>query len=238
VTFVMPKKTVASASPDSPPQYSKVMKRDPLSKVTQVIDDLGDEADALGCFRNLQNKQVLNYVAQGGVLLRMKKEKWLAGYASFDELCQREFGCKKSHAYDLMRVYKALRDHDVSWDEVKSLDWQRLKLVCGAEAKDLDVDAFSTRVEKAKRMTPLQLRLEIKGAPRAETSNRNKLILMLDDEQLATVKAAIAQGGKDARTSDDAVALDTVCLAYLRKSNKAVLPPMDDQKFMLVPLRR
>jgi hypothetical protein len=147
----------------------------PATQGDEVIEELRDEAAALGHLRDLLNDQVLNYFAQGGVLLRMKEQQWLADYDSFEELCLREFGFKKSKAYYLMSVYKVLRDHDVSWDEAKSLGWSKLRLICAAAAReDFEVNGFSTRVERAKSTTVAQLALEIKGRSGAKGPGRNK----------------------------------------------------------------
>ena len=231
MTYMNPRKTATNAMPVPTAQYSTVMKPDRLSKAAKVIDDLGGEATALRHLRKLLEEQAANDFVQGGVLLRIKEMKWFAGYGSFAALCLQEFGFKKSTAYELIRIHKALRDHNVSWDEVKMLGRQKLKLLCGAAAKDLEPNDFSARVEKAKLMTPRQLASEIKGAARAKISKQNKLIIFMhSDDQRAIVEAAFEKEKATIGTSSNGAALLSIFRKYLgysqpREPDRRIPPP-------------
>ncbi|MDB5408567.1 MAG: hypothetical protein JWL84_3479 [Rhodospirillales bacterium] len=220
--------TPANAAHDLTPQGPQVMMPDPLSRATQVIEDLGDEAAAFDQLDNLLIEQALNRFALGGVLLRIKEKHWFASYSSFAELCLQKFGFKKSKAYYLINIYNVLREFNVPWDDVKMLGGSKLRLICAAAAaKNYDANKFSTCVEKADLLTVAQLKSELEGKPRTEISNQEKpLTLKPDPDQVEIFEAAVAKAKATSGRSHDAVALENICHEFLANSSLpgAVMP--------------
>jgi hypothetical protein len=218
-SFLITKKTAPNTAQQPTPQASEVPLPDPLSKATQVIENLGDEAAALGHLHNLLNEQVRNDFELGGVLLRMKEKEWFSGYNSFEEMWEQKFGFKKSKAYYLISIYKVLRDLGVPWNDVKTLGGSKLRLVCAAAvAKNFDANAFSTCVEKAKLLTVVQLETELKGMPGTQSSKPMHLTLKPDADQRETIEAAIAKAKAMSGTSSTTVAIENICIEYLGHS--------------------
>jgi hypothetical protein len=175
----------------------------------QVIKDLDDEAAAVSHVRELQSEQVQNDFALGGVLLRLKKERWYLGYDSFQELCLHEFGFGKSKAYQLISFHKVLRDLHVRSEMVKTLSPSILALLCAtATANDFDLNEFSTWVETAKDLTVKELKSKLKerfGAKVAEPKNLMPEPLADRRDAIATAKAIPARSHDDEALANPAV---------------------------------
>jgi hypothetical protein len=222
MSITIDKMSAADAAHDRSPQASTVRLLDPLSEATQAIEDLADEAAALGQLRKLLNEQVRNDFALGGVLLRMKEMKWFGGHSSFEELCLQEFGCKSSKAYYLANIHKALRDYGVSWDQAETVGGLKLRLICAAAvAYNFDASDFSTCVENARNWTVPQLKSKLEEMSGAKISLRGRRTPKARAAELEISEAALPKAKASAGTSLDVVPIEDICRKFI---TEAALP--------------
>ena len=199
----------------------EVLDPDKLQGSANVIENLPSEESALTMMKKLTLDQAINWFELGGVLNKINKEQWLGPYGSFDELCEQEFGFKKSKAHYLMAIYKKLLVVGLSWKDVEEIGWSKLRLLCSK----LSPDQLSTWVEsgKAKELTRLEIEADLKGDTSIDTESQvSTLTFKPHDDQLDTIMTALAKAKKMAPTPFDTVALEAICTEFIATGPKVV----------------
>jgi len=211
---------------------------DELEVLAHSVEGLDKEA-AFAAIHPLLESVDATYIRLGGILTVIRDHAWWheEGYPTFKELLEGKIGLKYRKAMYLVQIYEDLINSGVTWGEVKSLGWCKLKEISPVITKD-NVEEW---VAKAQNLTVLQLREVVSKfkaqvlestpvSPDTLSTTTTTLSIKCHEDQKSTIKQAIDKAKGEAHTEYDAVALEAVCINYLTggkvtkpKSLKAVL---------------
>lgn len=199
-----------------------------LLDAAQIIEDLHDVGAALDLAHKHICLEAANWYALGGILQKIKQEGWLSGHANFEQLCEQEFGFKKSKAYHLIAVHELLRGLKISWAEVQSVGWSKVRLLCAAAVrKKFDAAELSTRMEGAKAMTVAELAVSLSPAVNENAGSVSQLTFKPHTDQLEIIGAALDKSKAISGTKHDTVALEHICLDFLGGAAQASTLPSE-----------
>lgn len=183
---------------------------------------------ALDLAKTLSNGIETDYLLLGGVLKVIKENAWFDGFSDFETFVLENYGFKNRKAMYLIEIYDNLVTKQIPWEKVAPLGWTKLKDL----ARHLTVDNVDEWVEKALNLSVSELQQMLK-APAASgdstktTSTTQVLKFNLVNDQIETVKAAIAKAKAEMGTEYDNVALEALCSGYLSGS-VGVAPSLED----------
>lgn len=164
-----------------------------------------------------------NHFKLGGVLSVIKDNSWHDGYESFDSFVLEKYGFAARKAAYLIQIYKDLVSKQIPWAKVSGLGWTKLKDL----SPILTLENVDEWVEKASKLTVLELQNVLKAAPESTSSTKAtdefvRFALKLKPDQKAMVDTAIAKAKGELGTEFDSVALENICAAYCSGASGAV----------------
>lgn len=196
---------------------SKTKQVDVITATAMEVGKLTKDK-ALGLAATLANSIETDYLRLGGVLKVIKDNAWFDGYADFETFVLENYGFQQRKAFYLIEIYDALVDKQIPWEKVAGLGWTKLKDL----AKHLTPENVDEWVEKASKLTVSELQQLLKGTGDAEkggtvstTSTMQTMKFVLVNDQIETVKAALAKVKAEVNTEHDNAALETLCSGYL-----------------------
>lgn len=128
--------------------------QDQLVEAYHGIENL-DAVHALKLAEHCADARGFNAFVLGGALLRINESEWYSeyGYASFKDFVTNGLGMSKSAAYDYMKIYDSLVNAEVSWNQVESVGWTKLRWI----ARYLEEGNIDTWVKAAESMNTHEL---------------------------------------------------------------------------------
>lgn len=160
----------------------------------------------------------VNYFRLGGVLNVINENSWYEGSETFDAFVHEKYGFQARKARYLISIYKNLVTKQIPWEKVAPLGWTKLTKLADIITLE-NVDAW---VEKALKMTVLELEAVLKAKPEGEgetsvktTDEVVKISFKLKPDQAEIVNQALAKGKGELHTEFDTVALENICAGYL-----------------------
>ena len=188
-----------------------------IEEMTKEIDSLKSGDQAVSMMGGLVRGQVQTWIQMGGVLQRMRDEGWLAGCGFFEEMAEVRFGIRKSTAYDLMAIYRTLRQVNLTRKDMQELGLTKLRMLCRhAPSEKFSTEEFSKRLENAKGMTTRKLADQLKKESPPNPANETKtLVFKPHPDQYENIRNALDKIKDQGDTDHDTVALDYICMEYL-----------------------
>lgn len=204
-----------------------------VAKSKDVFIQIGNEIENLTKTKALNEATRLsedidrNAFRLGGVLNAIYKNTWFDGYETFGEFVSSRFGFQERKAKYLIEIYTNLVDKQIPWELVGCLGWTKLKTL----ARHLTAENAEEWVEKAKKLTVLEIEALLKGATGSESDGKVvsdivKLSFKIKNDQAEVINAALAKARADLGTEFDTVALEGMATAYLAGG---AIPPLEDQ---------
>jgi hypothetical protein len=193
--------------------------------------------DALADFaheiQNMSKVKVLNFASKlvddgdlndfrlGLALGVIGREKWYEGHDSLGAFTQTLYGFGERKAYYLIETSEALVKSGIPWEKVKHLGWTKLKEL----AKILTQENVDEWAAKAAGVTVLELQALVKaslggaeaanGAGITGTDETQTFKVKLKNDQIETVRSALAKAKAELNTEYDSVALEAISAGFL-----------------------
>lgn len=217
----------AKSTPTLAEKCDAVIQQDPQDIVKEITGLSKEEAGK--AVVELYERGQSSLFALGGVLSRIRLEKWFDNHKNFAELVEKKYGIHRRKADYLATIYDTLVDVDVPKETFTSLPWSKLREI----ARVLTKENAEYWVDRASEVTHAQLVKEVKAA----FKNKDKADLTLMKfaphvEQKEVIDEALSKAKIDAKVLDDADALEHICNEYLwieAPSLEMKLKQLDDQ---------
>lgn len=206
---------------------------DPIVEVTNSVAAMTEGQLIPYIEQSLSNKdqQIFNIGAALSAL--QASNSWSDQYKTFPEFVLDKFGLQKRSAYYHLNIYDGIVESGLTWDQVSSLGWTKLKILSAVFMKSIGKP--STWVSKAKKMTCSELIeavriavLKAQGGDVAEgedvAQTVSTLSFKLHPDQKQTIENALTLAKDMTGTEFDSVALDGVCQAFLAGDAQKVAP--------------
>jgi hypothetical protein len=228
------KKTGTALSEAAKVVVGEIVPPNLISDIVHKIENLS-AADTLKLFADLRDQTECNAFKLGGLLARIQENQWYRPkYETLRDYVEQEHGIKNRTAQYWVRIYHALVDNNINWDQVKHLGWTKLAVL----ASVLTEDNVKSWVETAEKQTVLQLMktvADFEGGDQKAISDQASAVITkafrLHADQRGTVEAALAKAKQAAETKVDTVALEFICLEFLgskTKSSKSLAETIED----------
>jgi hypothetical protein len=223
ITKSTAKKVVTKkAAPKAATKKPAVKSTDLISASSHEVENL-TKAKALKLAPELIDAEGMNDFKLGGVLQRIQEEKWWEGddHESFKDYIEKGLGLPYRKCMYLVNIYDKLVAAGISWDQVKSIGWSKLRFIVDY----LDESNVAEWVKRAKSMNSLEIQEYIKSLKAGdseknaketgETTKISSMVFKLHADQKETVRTGLDKNKADTGTEHDAVALENIVLAYL-----------------------
>ena len=221
---------------------SQTTESDVISAVRQRVAEYDDAEKAREDLRQIEDARGKYAFAHGGILKRIRDEGWCkaCGYPSFSQFLDKQ-GIAKSTAYAHIELYERITDSGVSWADVKSVGWTKVRYL----ARHLTEDNIAVWIKLASELTVVELRqllekqdqdaiyaLGAKASTQVDTSGvdlfpvpkeskqKHRFSVPLHEDQWETVETALKIAKTQTESPYDNVALEMICLNFLAEVHK------------------
>lgn len=177
--LVLPENSDAITAVAIPPEY--------LADLTKKIESISSEDQALCRADQLRATGAMTHFELGGILGRIKAEKWLGEYETFSDLCEVRFGMSERKARYLINIYNWVTEAHLTGAQIATIDWTKMRLLPG-EIDPSDAEAW---IDKARGLTVLELKKEIALQKHAASP--------MDKKNLVSDSSEIPQQGRSER---------------------------------------
>ena len=191
---------------------------DRLAQLDNEIMALSDDG-VFGRLEHLVREVNFTYLDCGGLLNRIKEQKLLGGMAEFRAYVQDKLGFGYDKAMQLIRVYKAVSAAGVSWDQIKSIAWTKMRVLENVLSKNT-ADHW---LGMASTLSVIELTAAVRqhfgsGKPdKGDATKRRSFRLQVD--QAKVVEAAISRQLAEQGYNDEEAALARICAQALENDN-------------------
>ena len=201
----------------------EVLPPDKLFELAGEIENLTNAEEAVFEFKILELEEAENWYRRGGVLSKMRREKWFLGHDTFKDMVEIEFNLSRWKTNHLVKIYEVMVNAKVSWADVETVGWSKMRLVCGHAPVDddghVDRDWVVAHATSAKSKTFKQLEADIKNTPALlggkAAAKTQTVVLKMHEDQAETYNEVIEPVKKALGTESDAVALDHILIEQL-----------------------
>jgi hypothetical protein len=237
VTVVTTPPSVLSPVPGKSTQGEE----DLIFVTTRQIKNFKDPAEAMEALRNVDDRRGMIAYAHGGILKRIKEEKWYESEACpyFSDFLIKK-GIPRSTAYAHIALYEGLVKPGISWHQVEPVGWTKIRYIAPVLDKD-NVDDWLQRAAKVTVPELIQIvkhekSLLKKGAGASPTGvstqvdavDANLLVpdgsvapakisrtFQFHEDQVKTIDDAIDKAKEQTCSPYDHQALDAICMNFL-----------------------
>ncbi len=191
---------------------------DRLAQLDNEIMALSDDG-VFGRLEHLVREVNFTYLDCGGLLNRIKQEKLLGGMAEFRAYVQDKLGFGYDKAMQLIRVYKAVSAAGVSWDQIKSITWTKMRVLENVLSKNT-ADHW---LGMASTLSVIELTAAVRQGCDAGKSHKGNAAkrrsFRLQADQAKVVEAAITKQLAEQDDNDKAAALARICMQALENDD-------------------
>lgn len=238
------KKTAIKKAAPKKAVVSKTKSSDLMLISSNEVENLTKDK-ALKLVATLIESEGMNDFKLGGVLQRIQEEKWWEDgeQDSFRDYCNVGLGIPYRKCTYLIDIYDFLTTAGISYDQVKSITWSKLRYF----HKQLTEDNVAEWVKRCSKMNSVEIQEYVKSLlagkikksknGEEQTTKITSMVFKLHADQRETVNEAIAKAKEVFDTDVAAVALEHICLQFLEggtgkaKKGKA-FGKTDAQKFL------
>jgi len=148
----------------------------------------------------------------GGVLSRIRREKWFEGHKNFGEFAQNYLGMKQRKADYLADTYDRITKLTVPLEKFSGLHWSKLREIARVVTNE-NADYW---IDKAQELPHHILVEEVKAASKKQDKAHVTLMKLTPDiDEREVIEEAIEKAKDDVKTPHDATALEHICSSYL-----------------------
>ncbi len=193
-----------------------------LADAVMVVENM-TQSECLVQLPNLANQSDRSWYTIGGILTQIQRNQWwsIKGYTSFNSFVENELNIPAKRATSWIRIYTQLCTLGIKMDELDSVGWTKLK----AAVPYLNKENKDELLGLARTMSTSSFEIYLQGlagknkktrtATGGSDTNSQQFKLMMHEDQLEVVNAALERARVGQQTEHNAVALTSICEQYM-----------------------
>lgn len=157
------------------------------------------------------------YFVLGGLLSRVKREKWFAPYETFGKFIEAKHAMSSRKGDYLVEIYEKITELALPIADFKRVGWSKMRALVRVLTKD-NAQHWATLAKENNKGELEKLVQAAIADPGYQTTSlsaaSHRKMFKFHDDQLEIVNAAIERAKKQSGTESDSVALEYICLDF------------------------